>query len=532
MSDREPRWLALSRRLFSFNAADRRDLYIAVLTTFADAPFEPTLNLEQIAASLRPSFPELGGDDHAQLSSVLATLTDEWGLLEASRDDSATYRDPQQFRNRTLQWLLSPDGLAVVAALDAATDALASVASLQPAALDAIARALRSVGDLLEDADSDDASLHLRLAEAEGHHRTLVENLRTFTRDVQRLLGRADASDTDLETAKRAILDYLNRYVVDADAPARAVDLQLRRLVDLGLETLAERAVRGSNPAPGLGDDDPIVRALAERRRNLDALLAWFHGTDDRAAQFSLLLPRGLDAILRFMRVLELRREQRRRAASLPDDFRALARAFAGAPTRADAHRLWSAATGLHSARHHHLGVDDTTPVEAATSVSSNPAVPLAVELRRRPRSTGRPGREPPVPDTRAARARRQRAQAAELAERALARRELHRPEPTRLSAFTALADEQFHDLLDLLAQTLGTPVSSDGTRRSLSSDGQVEVVVYDQHTRDALPRTELSCSEGTLDAPDLPISIRLLGIDVLTGLTGGELDGLSAAGR
>jgi uncharacterized protein (TIGR02677 family) len=527
VGDREPRWLGLSRQLFSFNAAERRDLYIAVLVCFADAPFEPALNLEQLQTRLRDSAPELAGGDQTQITSVLRTLTEEWGLLDPSRDESATYRDPAQFRNRTLQWSLTSDGLAVVAAMDAAAEALASVASLQPAAIDAIARALSEVADLAADPDGDDAQMHVRLHEAEQHHRTLVENLRSFTRDVQRLLGRADTSDADLADAKNAILNYLSRYVVDAEGPARAVAVQLDRLAAIGVETVAERAARGSNPAPGLGGDDPFVRALAMRRDNLAALRSWFVGEHGHAAQFSQLLPRGLDAILRFMRVLELRREQRRRAASLADDFRALARVLAAAPTRADAHRVWNAATALQPARHHHLLVDDTTPVEAGQDAAANPAVPLEVELRRSPRSPGRPGRDGRVPDTRAARAARQREQAAALADQSRRRQVLHHPAATRLSALPFLDDEQFDDLLDLLGQALGAPLGDDGHRRSISADGQVEVVVY-PHRPWSLNRVLLRSGDGTMEAPDLPISIRLLGVDVLSGAVGGDVDGVA----
>jgi len=513
---RDQRWLALSRTLFAFNAGDRREAHLAVLGCFDDALFDPALNLEQLAATLRATAPELAGDEELLLS-VLGQLTHDWALLEPSRDDSATYSDPGEFRRRTLQWALTPDGQAAVAGLNAAADRLAAVASLQPAALDAIAAALSQVAELAADPASDDAALHVRLAEAESHHRTLVDNLRAFTSDVQRLLGRADASDADLAAAKSAILDYLNRYVIDAEAPARRVAAAIDRLSAVGLEVVAERAVRGSNLAPGVGDVDPTVRALDERRRNLAALVGWFNGAGDRDAQFSQLLPRGRDAILRFMRILELRREQRRRAASLPDDFRALARAFAGAPTRADCHRLWTAAVALHPARHHHLPVDDATPVEAGRAVATNPPVALDVELRRRPRPTGPAGQDRPVADARARRAARQAAQAEELAARLHRRRGLHRPHTARLSTLTGpgglLDDDVFDDLLDLLAQALSTPAGGDGVRRAASADGQVEVVLQ---PLDTTATATLRCSRGRLLAPDLRLSIHLSGAPVV----------------
>ncbi|HVL98032.1 MAG TPA: DUF2397 family protein [Egibacteraceae bacterium] len=167
---RDQRWLALSRTLFAFNAGDRREAHLAVLACFDDALFDPALNLEQLTATLRPTAPELAGDEELLLS-VLGQLTSDWGLLEPSRDDSATYSDPGEFRRRTLQWALTPDGQAAVAGLNAAADRLAAVASLQPAALDAIAAALSQVAELAADPASSDAALHVRLAEAEPRRR-------------------------------------------------------------------------------------------------------------------------------------------------------------------------------------------------------------------------------------------------------------------------------------------------------------------------------------------------------------------------
>ena len=64
---RDQRWLALSRTLFAFNASDRREAHLAVLACFDDALFDPALNLEQLAATLRPCAPELAGDEERSL---------------------------------------------------------------------------------------------------------------------------------------------------------------------------------------------------------------------------------------------------------------------------------------------------------------------------------------------------------------------------------------------------------------------------------------------------------------------------------
>jgi uncharacterized protein (TIGR02677 family) len=516
VSDNESRWAALPRAMFGpvSPSADRRDLYLAVLACFEDAHVEPALNLEALSQRLADTHPELADDE--LLVGVLSRL-EEWGHLAASRDESATYRDPAEFRRRTLQWSLTAPGQATVAALSAAVQRLAETAGLQPAALDQIASALVEVARHATDDAGDVAQVHLRLAEAESHHRSLVDNLRSFTVQVQELLGRTDVTDEDLSAAKSAILEYLHRYVVDAGPPARRVAAALGRIADIGFDTVVERAVAGANLAPGLGGTDPAIRATEERRRSLDALDRWFRSELGVPSQFDLLLPRGRDAILKFMRVLELRREQRRRAASLPDDFRALARAFATAALREDAHRLWAAASGLHPSRHHHLAASDDSRVQGATLARNNPPVGLEVELRRRPRAPGREKASEPVRDDRAARAARQREQAAALADALERRRGLATAGTVHLSSFAQLDLDTFADLLDLLSQTLSTSPRSDGARAAVSADGQVEVVV---HPPDTARRARLVGPDGTLDAPDLRVSIELLGVDATVTVT------------
>lgn len=509
MATHQQQWKALPRALFGPVSpnAERRDLYLAVLACYEDSFVELTLNLEELSARLSATHPELADTD--QLVTTLDQLR-EWGHLAASRDDSASYRDPAEFRNRTLQWSLTELGQAAIAALGAATQQLEETAGLQPAALDQIADALTAVADHAARDDGDDAQVHVRLAEAEAHHFALADNLRSFTIQVQTLLGRTELTDDDLTAAKQAILDYLHRYVVDATGPARRVRTALDLLETVGFDTVVERAVAGANLAPGVAGDDPKLRAVEQRRGRLDALDRWFRsGPGHGSARFDELLPRGRDAILRFMRVLELRREQRRRAASLPDDFRSLARAFAAAASRQDCHRLWVAATGLHPARHHHVGIDDDQRAAPATVARNNPPVSLAIELRRRPRSTGRERAAQPIRDDRNARAQRQRENALALAE-ALQRRQAIATDGTvRLSSFSPFDADTFTELLDLLAQTLAATPRDDGTRTALSADGQVEVVL---HPADTDRRTRLRGPDGTLDVPDLAVEISLLG--------------------
>lgn len=513
MADTFNSWGRVPRSVFGPLTAESRDDYLAVLACFHAAVFEPAVNLETLSNRLRTTAPELSVDDDALLRCVRALVG--WELLEESRDDSVTYRDPGEFARRRTQWALTHAGQATIAALDAAYEQLRRSAALQPAAIDAIAAALGDVADWLEGAVDAEiaAQVHLRLFDAEQHHRSLVDNLRTFTRDVTRTLGRPDIGDADLAEAKNHIISYLDRYVIGTEAPARRVSAALDRLGVLGFDYVAAVATDGANLAPGLDGVDPAIAARAARREHLDALRLWFDNAAG-GALFAQLLPRGRDAVLSFLRILGIRREVARRNASLPEDFRALARAFAAAGSDTEAHQLWSAATGLVGARHHHLPGDDTgAGGSRGNPAHQNPPADLTVELRRRPRSTGRPGHGRPVPDRSAERLRAQARAAAELLEIAKVRGRLATDGTVRISTFEHLDRAAFDAFLDLVADALSAPCDDSGHRTTHSSDGHVHVVVGpagDEHA--AAHTATITTTDGTLRLPDVTIDVTVAG--------------------
>jgi uncharacterized protein (TIGR02677 family) len=517
VSDTFQHWRQVPSGVFGPLTAENRDDYMAVLLCF-EADFDPALNVEALSGRLRSTAPHLSADDDA-LARTLAQLV-TWNLVEESRDDSVTYSDPTEFRRRHAQWSLTGDGQATIAALNAAYDRLAAAAALQPAAIDAIASALADVADWLDNepgvraggnVDSDVAAqVHIRLFDAESHHQSLIANLRAFTRDVAAVLGRSDLGDDDLSEARHHIVTYLDRYVVGTELPARRVAAALDRLEAIGYTHVARIAVDGENVAPGLDPEERLRRARERRESQLRGLHTWF-SSKDQEPRFSELLPAGRDAVLSYLRVLGIRREVRRRNASLPEDFRALARAFAGCAGDSDAHRLWGAATGLTPTRHHHLHSDDVDSTHSwGNTAAQNPATELAVELRRRARSTGRPSNGNPVADRRAARAARQAQQAAELAEAVERRARLATAAPTRLAEFSELSDDDYRQLSELLADTLAAPLDATGCRSSRSSDGHVTVTVGPVDAWAAAHTAAITSPSGTLRVPDVTIHIEL----------------------
>ena len=506
MSDVFNNWRTVPQSVFRPLVADRRDDYLAILACFKDAFFEPALNLATLADLLRNDAPSLATDDEA-LHSCLSQLT-EWGLLEKSQDESFKYNSFDEYRRRHSQWMLTHHGQAAIAAVSAAFGQLRDYADLQPAAIDVIASALSTVADQFDNPGGPDAAvIDTQLQTAEMHHRLLIDNLSLFMRNVQRSLNDADVSTADLEEAKRHIVSYIDNYVLGTEAPANRVLIALNRLRHHGFDHVADVATQGANlvTITGAPDADATADAVAARRVNLNGLDNWFNVD----GEFSKLGSKVRNAIGSYIRVISILHEIRGRSASLPDDFRALARACVDAPTNADAHRLWGAATGLLPARHHSLVVDDTTDPSSGNPAHQNPPAVIEIELRDHAGGGGHPGRGAPIPDRRAARAIAQQKAAAELEQLKNMQVSLVTEGPVRVSSFSELSREQFTFLFQLIADALAAVPSAPGKHTARSTDGLIEIVVdtNDPRSDDA----ELTPPHGTLRLKDYLVEVTLV---------------------
>lgn len=511
---RQERWRATPKSVFQVATAENRDLHLAMLSLFAERELtDPALTLEDILVALPREAPDLQVDE-AGIRRSLDQLV-EWGLLDESRNEAATYRTPEEFQRRNLQWSLTAHGQTAVALLDEAARFLAAVASLQPAAIDSLAQSIARVVRLASDPTSDTAIIHIELQQAEHHHQSLVDNVRRFQSQLSHLLSDPTLDDAVMAQARDAIIEYLTRYIHDAEQPAARAAEALRQLHELGDAFVLERALAGANLAPDPVLGDPGPRWLEERTRRLAALDEWFLRTvDGSLPRMARLRSRGRDWVLHFLRVMELRRAHRRRSASIIDDFTTIARAFSACADDDEATRLFTAAFQLHGARHHTLAYDDVDALDPATTAAKNPAIELTSTLRVQA-TTRQRARERPVVDPREQRARAAAEQAETLRRTAAMRSAIVTDGTVRLSSYGRLDYEQFRDLVDLLCAALTALPLPDGSRQCFSSDGQVEVIVHPLDT----PRTCcLETDAGALTAPDFRLSVRLRGIDIATG--------------
>ncbi len=167
---------------------------------------------------------------------------------------------------------------------------------------------------------------------------------------------------------------------------------------------------------------------------------------------------------------------------------------------------MFGMAFGLWPACHAHLSPVDGEARDVRRSWSETTPVEVAPSLRTSGSLANR-GRVRPVADPAALRATRQREQAESLMAHRAIRAALATDGAVRLSHFDRLPDAEFSELLDLLAVGLDAEIGSDGTRRALSLDGQVEVVLLDDGGGGMVAlRTE----SGVLHGPDMVVTISL----------------------
>src|SRR5262249_9790145 len=120
---------------------------------------------------------------------------------------------------------------------------------------------------------------------------------------------------------------------------------------------------------------------LEEQRARWRGVVAWFVG-DETGEQpmVERLAEVAVSAVVNLTRTLGRINDRRTRPIDRAADFRTLARWFSACQSDREAHELWHAAFGLHSARHFHIPEDD--PDLTAASASWWQATPVSVPVR------------------------------------------------------------------------------------------------------------------------------------------------------
>ncbi|MGW0316086.1 TIGR02677 family protein [Streptomyces flavidovirens] len=498
--------------MFRFTTGDRAELYGAILQAFgaANERLETALGLDEVRGRLR-AVGWLDALTDEDLNEALKRLQ-QWQLLDVVQNHAENYRTAEEYERRNLQYSLTRRGEAAFAGVQHALAVLASTGALQTAVLEAITDRLDELYRLLGEPASADRRIFSTLQELEAHLEALLDNTKAFNGELQRLLRAEGADLTVFREVKAATVAYLQEFLVNLDRRGHGVAAAVARVETQSVSILHERALRGAELPPATGPDAGLAW-LERRRARWAGLQAWFLPNDGSRPRVEQLHDVARRAIVSLLQVLDRITESRRRSSSAVQDFRELARWFAAAPSEQDLHRLWSSAFGLGPARHAPLTHPDPELIPASTPWSDAPPVEVSALLRTSGRTErfSRTGKVRDIAEVKSARAQQARLERAQLE---AAWDHLATDGPVRLSAIGELDHTVFERLLDLLGRALSARPDRHGTRRALTGDGRVEIMLHP--LRDDRTVT-LRTPHGALTTGDYTLDIRTPGTQPTT---------------
>lgn len=317
---------------------------------------------------------------------------------------------------------------------------------------------------------------------------------------------------------KASTVAYLQEFVTNLDHRSYIIAERIGAVEDHGIGLMHRRALSGAELPQLSGNPGPAW--LEHRRIRWAGLRAWFLPEDASPARVGQLHDIARRAILNLLQALERITESRRRMSSAAADFRELARWFSVAGDTDDLHRLWSTMFGLSSARHAHLAHPDPELVSPSCSWSQAPPVEVSPLLRSsgRVERFSRTARIRDVTKVKAERAERARAERAEL-QAAWSLLDTGGGS-IALSGFGALDHVLFERLLELLGRALSANPDRNGSRRTTTSDGRIEIVL-----RAAAPGkiAVLTTPLGIFRGPDYVIEVHVPGAGQRRSATGGQ---------
>jgi len=432
-----------------------------------------------------------------------------WGNLLRTHDPVAVSRIDDFYKGRYVYHLTAAGEAAHRAVLEVEATVGRS-GSLQATMLVKIRDALRALAAAgSAEPLSPDALVRI-LHDLHSAFDTLTEEANRFMGDLGRYTRGERVEEDRFVLYKQAVLAYISRFVEQLRQLSGEIASGVQAVSAVGAGRLIAAAARSADLPPAVPETDPLAAWFEEQQARWAGVGAWFLGdaaghrpTIERLAEVAV------DAVVELTRTLGRLNERRTRPVDRAADFRVLARWFSRCGEDEDAHRLWHAAFGLHSARHFHVEEDDADRTAAVTSWWEAPPVEVPVRLRTRG-STSNAGRPSPAADHGRAKEwiaqcrRRERARV----EAALAR--FAGRGPLAFADFGSLDAAELELLLALLDEALSAPRAPDGTRCARTADGRLRVTLH--APADGIGRAAIATPEGRLRCLDYRIDVEEIG--------------------
>ena len=432
-----------------------------------------------------------------------------WGNLQRSHDTANVAR-VADFYLRRFTYRLTPVGEAAQRAVAEVEATVGRSGALQTSMLVEIRDALAAL--VWAQRGGDAAGLARAFHRLHAAFASLTEEANLFLGELDRHVSQERVDEARFLAHKQALLAYLGRFVADLKRLAPEIATRVEEAEGLGVDGIVALAATAADLPPALDGGDPVARWMAAERERWNGVRAWFIPAGGEPPRVERLQAKARDSVVRLTRALARLDERHARTVDRAADFRALARWFAAAPSDAEAHALFASAFGLHPARHFHIAEDDPELTRASTSWWDSRPVVVPVRLRTHG-AVSRAGRPPPALDFAdgrawlAARRRRERAQVDAALGRFAGRG------PVRLSDLATVDAGELEQLLALLDEALGSPRDEEGTRRTRTADGRLEVVLRPPAGERlwvvlGTPSGSLRCRDYLLEV--VPLAIRI----------------------
>jgi uncharacterized protein (TIGR02677 family) len=479
-------------RLFAWASSPDRRLYLWILRVFDQArqAYEVRLSVAQVAAALEelaeadPSVPT-----PTDLANSLDALVD-WEVLDRSQE-SGRVTSIAEYRRRASVYQLTELGFIAYGAVERVVSARPDDAQLKAIAL----------GGILEDLDAlaaanvagDAVRVHRLLDRLHGVLTDLADRAARFYLMIGELARTEDARPETFVRHKDLLLDHLRDFHAELTRYGPLIAAAVGRVRTTGEESLVELAAE-ADPAPLATPGE----RLARWRDHWQGLVAWFVGGGEQPATIERLDARTTGAIADLAALLRQVTEARRSGVSRDAQLRELAAWCWATGSDEEAAALWSAASGLRSARHLTVARDDPDLVRGDRSWWDSPPVGVATTLREHGR-TPSPGRPAPLPDDRAARELGRRRQLAARAAEADAARGLAADH----AADRVLDEREVGLLLRLLDRALQTRSVASGRVHAAGTMAGIRL-----RLRPDPAGARVRTTTGVLTLPDVAVEI------------------------
>ncbi|MGI9120026.1 MAG: TIGR02677 family protein [Acidimicrobiales bacterium] len=384
-------------RLFSWATGQDRFLYLWSLRVFDQArqAYQVRLTVADVATGLgrlaaeHPQVPAA-----SDLAASLDALVD-WGVLDRSQE-SGRVASIAEYRRRNSVYQLTELGFIAHAAVERVVSARPDDAQLRAIALGAILEDLDALAAANRAGDA--VRVHRLLDRLHGVLTDMAERAARFYLMIGELSRVEEARPEVFLRHKDLLLAHLRDFHAELQRYGPLIAAAVAEVRASGEESLVDLAAQ-ADPAPFA---TPVER-VERWRGHWEGLVAWFVPTAGQPATVERLDARTTGAIADLAALLRQVTEARRSGVSRDSQLRDLAAWCWAVPSDPDAAALWSAASGLRSARHLSLALDDADAVRADRSWSVAPPVAVSTTLREHGRASS-PGRPQPLRDDAAAR--------------------------------------------------------------------------------------------------------------------------------